>query len=152
MYFGLDSMLRDTPIRRSHAKPALTEHLHLVPIHSILGFMRKFAAHLALAALWAGLGAPFLAAAEGPSVPACCLRTGSHHCQSPLSRDLAWRSERILCPYSTPRPLAKATALGVGSRRLSSFAVLGLIFTANPSTGPALSSPPFLSRGPPARA
>lgn len=122
--------------------------LHLAPIHSILRLMRKFAAHLALAALWAGLGTPFLTAAEGPSLPACCLRTGSHHCQTPSSEDLAWRSERIPCPYSTARPLAKLTALGVGSRRLSSLTVLGFILAARPSSGPTLSSRQTLSRGP----
>ena len=130
----------------------LTEHLHLAPIHSILALMRKVAAHLALAALWAGLGTPFLQAAEGARVPACCLRTGSHHCQTESSNDLAWRSERIPCPYSTPRPLAKLAALGVGNRRLSSLAVLGFILAANPSSGPILSSQPTFSRGPPARA
>src|SRR5262249_12849278 len=126
--------------------------LHLAPIRSILRLMRKFAAHLALAALWAGLGTPFLAAAEVSPAPACCLRTGSHHCQTPSSKDLAWRSERIPCPYSTPRPLAKLTALGVENRSLSSLLVLGFILAASPSSGPTPSSPYILSRGPPARA
>jgi hypothetical protein len=66
--------------------------------HFLVGPMRRFAVHLVLAAMYAGLFAPLLVQ-EQSLVHACCLRSGAHHCQRRTS-ETEFRSARSLCPYS----------------------------------------------------
>lgn len=77
--------------------------------------MRRFAAHLALAAIWLGTLAPLVEASETSNLHACCLRNGMHHCESASSNETSgnseFRSRASTCPYSAPLPLASFTGL-----------------------------------------
>jgi len=80
--------------------------------------MRRFAAHLALAALYATLIVPFaLAALE--SAPACCRRAGTHHCQTD-SHQAGFHSQTNRCPYSTALPPASVVGLEPAKLGISS--------------------------------
>jgi len=68
--------------------------------------MRRFAAHLALAAMSLSALASLATAAELSNIHACCLRSGAHHCHSSSSSETSteteFRSPRTACPYSAP--------------------------------------------------
>lgn len=100
--------------------------------------MRRFAAHFALAAIYATLFAPFALAMQESSLHACCLRTGVHHCQSD-SHEAGVHSATSTCPYSTPLLLTGFTGIQAGEFRVSSPAVTGVITHPNDhSNSPAL--------------
>jgi hypothetical protein len=49
--------------------------------------MRRLAASLLLTLLCAGLTLPLLLQTQGDGVPACCRRSGKHHCAKPAQSD-----------------------------------------------------------------
>jgi hypothetical protein len=59
--------------------------------------MRRLAASLLLVLMFAGLALPMLLARES-GVPACCRRSGKHHCAMLLQGD-GFRTVTANCPY-----------------------------------------------------
>jgi hypothetical protein len=59
--------------------------------------MRRLAASLLLVLLFAGLALPMLLARES-GVPACCRRSGKHHCMM-LPQGDGFRTVTANCPY-----------------------------------------------------
>jgi len=88
--------------------------------------MRRVAAHLALAAIYIGLFAPFAIAAQESSLHACCLRTGIHHCQAP-SNEGGFHSAANSCPYVAQLPPATYSGLEAAKFRISSPDVAALV-------------------------
>jgi hypothetical protein len=110
--------------------------------------MRRLAAHLALVAIYAGFFSPLLVASEQSSVPACCRRSGMHHCQE-TSNQAGFHSAGSCCPYATPLPLSTFTGIETSKFNVSSPApsgfILGKIFYIDSSVAVA----DFTPRGPP---
>lgn len=92
--------------------------------------MRRFAAHLALAAIYATLLAPLALAAQESSLHACCLRTGAHHCQAD-SHDAGVHSATNTCPYAAPLLLTTYAGFEAGKFRISSPALTGFVTRLN---------------------
>src|SRR5580700_4806587 len=76
--------------------------------------MRRSVASLLLAILLAGFTLPLLQVQA--AAPACCRRTGQHHCNAPATPD-GFRSLVPCCPFAHPRALNRHgnSALGVAS-------------------------------------
>jgi hypothetical protein len=116
-------------------------------------FMRRFAAHLALAAIWLGSLGPFVAAAQLSAVPACCLRSGSHHCQNSASdtpsSDPEFHAAKTACPYSAPLP--PTSFRGLKASRFSLASPTGAGFVGGQMSLSALLCSAFAlsARGPP---
>jgi hypothetical protein len=96
----------------------LTEVLHprvtnLLPSSNV---MRRIAAHLAIVAIGLGSFVPLLIATQLSPANACCLRSGTHHCQSSIaySTETEFRAPRSSCPYSAPLPLRSFSGLETG--------------------------------------
>jgi hypothetical protein len=92
--------------------------------------MRRFAAHFALAAIYATLIAPFALAAQESSLHACCLRTGAHHCQAD-SDEAGVHSAANTCPYSTPLLVASYAGIQAANFRISSPGLAGFVTHPN---------------------
>jgi len=88
--------------------------------------MRRFAAHFALAAIYATLFAPFALAAQESSLHTCCLRLGAHHCQSD-SHEAGVHSATNTCPYSVPLLLTGYAGIQAIEFHISSPAVSGFV-------------------------
>jgi hypothetical protein len=100
--------------------------------------MRRLAAQLALAAIYATLLAPFTVAGQQASLHACCLRTGMHHCQTD-SHEAGLHSATNSCPYSTPPLLASHNGIQAAEFHITSPAVTGfVIYLKYHSHSPAL--------------
>ena len=82
--------------------------------------MRRLSTYFALSIIWAGLLTPFAAGAQLSTVPACCRRSGTHHCEmySRSSREMGFQSPRPKCPYATPVLLASVNVLRSGTFNL----------------------------------
>jgi len=78
--------------------------------------MRLFTAHVALAAIYIGILAPAALAVQESSLHACCLRTGTHHCQG-QSTDAGFHSKASACPYAGP--LSLTASFGLESAKFS---------------------------------
>src|SRR5437868_760402 len=78
--------------------------------------MRRISAHLALTAIYATLLAPFAFAAQESSLHACCLRSGTHHCQGD-STDSGLHSKASACPYFGP--LSPTASFGLEPENIS---------------------------------
>lgn len=93
--------------------------------------MRRLASHLALAAIWLGAFAPLVTAAEVSDLPACCRRSGMHHCQDAASEDSSndaeFRAIRANCPYSAPLPLTGFSGVQASRFALAVPGVAGVI-------------------------
>jgi hypothetical protein len=110
--------------------------------------MRRFAAHLALAAIYAGFFAPLVVAAQESSLHACCLRTGTHHCQAP-SNEAGFHSKGNACPYSAPLPPTVAFGLEPAKFRITSLDVSGFVTHKRSSSYSPLTVRNFAARAPP---
>lgn len=88
--------------------------------------MRRFSAYFALSVIWAGVLNPILAAAQMSSVPACCRRSGMHHCQKD-SGETGFHAPRAKCPFSAPIPLATFAGLESAQFSLSTPAIAGFV-------------------------
>jgi len=101
--------------------------------------MRRLVAHLALAAIYATLLAPFaIAEQESSSLHACCLRTGAHHCQGD-SHEAGAHSATNTCPYAAPLLLTTYSGLEAAKFRISSPVLTGFVTQPNcHSQSPAL--------------
>lgn len=88
--------------------------------------MRRFAAHLGLAAIYIGLFAPFAIAAQQSSLHACCLRTGAHHCQADSS-EAGFHSAANTCPYAAQLLPTTYSGLEAEKFRISSPDVAALV-------------------------
>jgi hypothetical protein len=115
--------------------------------------MRRLAAHLALAAIWLGSLGPFVAVAQLSAVPACCLRSGLHHCQNSAgdtpSSDPEFHAAKTACPYSAPLP--PTSFRGLKASRFSLASPTGAGFVGGQMTLSALLRSAFAlsARGPP---
>jgi hypothetical protein len=110
--------------------------------------MRRFAAHFALAAIYATLLAPVVLAAQESSLHACCLRTGTHHCHGDSSED-GFHSKTSACPYFGPLSPTASFGLEPDKFSINSPAVAAFIVQHAP-TLPSLESARNLSaRAPP---
>lgn len=89
-------------------------------------YMRRISAHLALAAIFATLLAPFAIAVQESSLHACCLRTGAHHCQG-NSHETGIHSATNTCPYSAPVLLTAYAGIETAKFRLGSPALTGFV-------------------------
>src|ERR1035438_5923784 len=96
--------------------------------------MRRLAASLLLLLLCAGLALPVLVARES-GVPACCRRSGKHHCAMPpqgggfrtLAPNCPYRRFTALTSHSTPcSPACRASF--EGSLTTTSFALATFSF------------------------
>jgi len=110
--------------------------------------MRRFAAHLALAAIYAGFFAPLVAAAQESSLHACCLRTGAHHCQAP-SNEAGFHAKGTACPYSAPLPPTASFGFGAAEFRITSLDVAGFVTHKRSSSYLPLAVSDFSARAPP---
>jgi hypothetical protein len=72
--------------------------------------------------------APLVQAISVPHPHACCLRTGSHHCQG-SSSETGFRATGRTCPYSAPLPLTIFTGFEAPNFSIASPSVAGLIAT-----------------------
>ena len=88
--------------------------------------MRRLAAHLALAAIYASFFAPIMVGAQESSLRACCLRTGTHHCQG-NSNEAGLHSGTDTCPYAVPLPSTTYSSLEAAKFRLNSPDVAALV-------------------------
>ncbi|MGA3053808.1 MAG: hypothetical protein ABSD63_06350 [Candidatus Korobacteraceae bacterium] len=80
--------------------------------------MRRLAASLLLVLLCAGLALPMLLARES-GVPACCRRSGKHHCGM-LPQGDGFRTVTANCPYHRFTALTShSTTLGTAATALS---------------------------------
>jgi hypothetical protein len=110
--------------------------------------MRRFAAHLALAAICAGFFAPLVVAAQESSLHACCLRTGAHHCQAP-SNEAGFHSKGNACPYSAPLPPTASFGFGAAKFRITSLDVAALVTHKRSSSYSPLAVSNLSARAPP---
>jgi len=110
--------------------------------------MRRFAAHLALAAIYAGFFAPLVVAAQESSPHACCLRTGAHHCQAP-SNEAGFHSKGDACPYSTPLPPTVAFGLESAKFCVASLDISGFATHKQSSSYSPLAARNLSARAPP---
>jgi hypothetical protein len=115
--------------------------------------MRRFAAHLAIAAVCLGTLTPFVVAVDLSDLPACCRRSGRHHCENAAgassSSNPEFHAVRSVCPYAAPLPLARLTGLKESKFGLVSPGVIG--FKTTSQSRPHLSFAIFAraARGPP---
>jgi hypothetical protein len=80
--------------------------------------MRRLAASLLLVLMYAGLALPMLLARES-GVPACCRRSGKHHCVM-LPQGDGFRTITANCPYRHFTALTShSTTLGTAATVLS---------------------------------
>ena len=89
--------------------------------------MRRLSTYFALSVIWAGVLTPFVPAAQLSTVPACCRRSGMHHCQtySRTSRETGFQAPRPKCPYATPVLFAAVTGLESEKFNLSAPLIAG---------------------------
>jgi len=111
--------------------------------------MRRLAAHLALAAIYAGFFSPLLVASEQFSVPACCRRNGMHHCQE-TSNEAGFHAARTCCPYATPLPISAFTGFGTLKFDVSSPAPAGFVLGKVFYIDSRVAVVDLTTRGPPA--
>ncbi|HKW16169.1 MAG TPA: hypothetical protein VJO35_01545 [Terriglobales bacterium] len=86
--------------------------------------MRRIAAHLALAAIYAGFFAPLLVS-EQTSLHACCLRSGAHHCLG-ASSEAGFHAKNTACPYAAQFPPTTSFGLEASEFSISSAATAAL--------------------------
>jgi hypothetical protein len=110
--------------------------------------MRRLAAHLALAAIYAGFFAPLVVAAQESSLHACCLRTGAHHCQAP-SNEAGFHSKGNTCPYSAPLPPTASFGFGAAEFRITSLDEAGFVTRKRSSSCSLLALRNLSARAPP---
>lgn len=111
--------------------------------------MRRIAAHLALAAIYAGFFSPLLATSEQLSLPACCRRTGMHRCQE-TSNEAGFHAARTCCPYATPLPASTFAGLGTLKFDVSLPAPAGFVIGKVFYTDSRVAVVDLTTRGPPA--
>ena len=109
--------------------------------------MRRIAAHLVLAAVYAGLFAPLLMT-EGISLHACCLRNGAHHCQAG-SDEAGYHANRDACPYSAPLPPTASFGLETAKFVLICPAASGFVIKQARYFRPATTVRDLSARAPP---
>jgi hypothetical protein len=108
--------------------------------------MRRLAAHLALAAIYAAFFAPLLTAEE-TSLHACCRLAGLHHCQT--TNEGGFHSKANSCPYSTPLPPSAIFGLELAKFRITSPAVAGVLLQNSSSFNLGGAHRALSARGPP---
>ena len=86
--------------------------------------MRRLAAHLALVAIYTSFSAPLVTAHE-TSLHACCLRIGTHHCQT--TNEAGFHSKTNSCPYSTALPASAIVGVEPAGFRVSAPALAGIL-------------------------
>ena len=97
----------DRMLTRSRCSPGITPRCDVV---GLLFDMRNAVAKLLLVATMAGFYLPWLQAQT--AAPACCRRSGEHHCAAPATQD-GYHAAAVACPYrqSTPLTSRATTAL-----------------------------------------
>src|SRR5581483_2870443 len=108
--------------------------------------MRRLAAHLALAAIYASFFAPLISAAQ-TSPHACCRRNGLHHCQP--TNEAGFHSKTTPCPYSTSLPPGAIFCLESAKFRISAPAFTGILVQISSSSHSVLGYRSLPARGPP---
>jgi hypothetical protein len=94
--------------------------------------MQGLSAYFALSVVWAGLFTPFVTAAQLSTTPACCRRSGMHHCEMypRSSRETGFQSPRSKCPYATPVLFASVNGLESGTFNLVAPSIAGFVALA----------------------
>lgn len=110
--------------------------------------MRRLAAYLALAAIYAGFFAPLVIAAQESSPHACCLRTGAHHCQAP-SNEAGFHAKGNTCPYSAQLPPTASFGFGAAKFCITSLDVAGFLTHKRSSSYSPLAVRNLSARAPP---
>ncbi|MCU1271991.1 MAG: hypothetical protein JWN74_3285 [Acidobacteriaceae bacterium] len=110
--------------------------------------MRRFAAHLALAAIYASFFAPLVVAAQESSLHACCMHAGAHHCQAP-SNEAGFHSKAHTCPYSGPLSPRAAFGLEPAKFRIALLEVAGVVTYKRSSSYSLLALRNLSARAPP---
>ena len=113
--------------------------------------MRRLTAYFALSVVWAGILNPFVTAAQLSTVPACCRRSGVHHCQtsSGSSRETGFRAASPKCPFATPLLSAALTGLESTRFSLSSPAIAELVVSVPVDPAYAATARSQSARAPP---
>src|SRR6185437_14789482 len=111
--------------------------------------MRRLAAHLALAAIYAGFFAPLLVAQES-TLHACCLRSGAHHCQGTSSEEAGFHSRRSTCPYAAQLPPAGSFGLEPAKFSITVPANIHLLLHSNSAFHLLIAVCDLSARAPPA--
>jgi hypothetical protein len=115
--------------------------------HAVL-IMRRLAAHLALAAIYAGFFAPLLVSEES-TLHACCLRNGAHHCQGTDSSEPGFHAKKSACPYAEQFPPTTSFGLEPIKVTVTSTAIVELVSHADFDFNSLISVRDLSARAPP---
>jgi len=114
--------------------------------------MRRLAAHFALAAIWLGSLSPLVYTAQISNLPACCRRSGLHHCQAPASEsssNVEFRSTAAGCPFSAPLTVTSFAGLETSKFTVASPKIARFVVRQTSLSGFLSSVSVLPARGPP---
>ncbi len=132
--------------------PELTQQLHFRTANLLTSLviltMRRLAAHLVLAAIYAGFFSPLLVAQESP-LHACCLRNGAHHCQGTASNEPGFHAKKTVCPYAEQFPPTTSPGVEPAQFSVGSTTTVELISHADSDFKSLISARDLSARAPP---